>query len=68
MQQQRDRPLLDIERTILAKERATLLDRLRLVETLLGVPPSVPSSRERERQRRAGAHWGRNGYTTEDEG
>ncbi len=47
-----DRPLLAVEREILIKERATLLDRLTHVEGLLGVPSSLRSKEERRDERR----------------
>jgi hypothetical protein len=63
---QPERPLLDVERSILAKERATLIDRLRHVETLLGSPSSLKTKQERERERYAAERWGQRGCVAEE--
>ncbi len=69
MQQQLDpatRPLLAIEREIAMKERATLLDRLRHVEALLGLPSSLLSKEQRRQEARASEVWGRRGCVAEE--
>lgn len=43
--------LLPAEHAILMKERATLLDRLALVEQLLSMPSSIVPKEDRERRR-----------------
>lgn len=53
MQQNNQAPqLLTVEREILAKERATLIDRLTFVERRLGIESSIRPKRERQLEQR----------------
>lgn len=56
---EQSRPLLDAERALLIKERATLIDRLALVERLLGAPSSIKPKQERQQERWAAERWDR---------